>query len=106
MAESAVGAPAMSALLDGHWYDAVAGLLDTALTRPDPFLGAGERRGLSRARDLAMAARRVLDLDGEDFAEIAAGFDTPWAARLAASGFPAEPRAVERGAPQRVSSAQ
>jgi hypothetical protein len=90
--------PAMSALLDGHWYDAVAGLLDTALTRPDAFFGRGERRDLTRARNLAMAARRVLDLDGEDFAEIAAEFKTPWAARLVASGFPAEPRAVERGA--------
>ena len=88
----------MSALLDGHWYDAVAGLLDTALARPDPSFGLGEMRDLTRARNLAMAARRVLDLDGEDFGEIAAGFDTAWASRLAASGFPAEPRARERGA--------
>lgn len=98
MAESAVGVPAMSALLDGHWYDAVAGLLDTALTRADPSFGLDEMRDLTRARNLAMAARRVLDLDAEDFGEIAAGFDTAWAPRLAASGFPAEPRAAERGA--------
>ncbi len=88
----------MSALLDGHWYDAVAGLLDTALNRSDPSFGLSEMRDLTRARNLAMAARRVLDLDGEDFGEIASGFDTPWAPRLAASGFPAEPRASERGA--------
>ncbi len=97
MAESVVGSPTMSALLDGHWYDAVAGLLDGALTGPDAA-STGEAGDLARARDLAMAARRVLDLDGEDFAEIARGFQTAWAGRLASSGFPAEPRAAERGA--------
>ncbi|CAA9313346.1 MAG: hypothetical protein AVDCRST_MAG61-1884 [uncultured Friedmanniella sp.] len=98
MAKSAVGWSVLDALLDGHWYDAVAALLDTALTRPGPPLVPGQGPGLARARDLAMAARRVLDLDGEDFAAIAATFDAPWAARLASAGFPAEPRATERGA--------
>ncbi len=41
MAESVVGSPTMSALLDGHWYDAVAGLLDAALSGPE----AGESGG-------------------------------------------------------------
>ena len=88
----------MRALLDGYWYDAVASLLDTALNRPGPPFGLRTMRDLTFARDLAMAARRVLDLDGEDFAAIATGFNAPWAARLAASGFPADPRAAERGA--------
>ncbi|WP_375423545.1 hypothetical protein [uncultured Friedmanniella sp.] len=81
----------MRALLDGCWYDAVAGLLAVGLEHdasPD----------LVHARDLAMAARRVLDLDGEDFGEIASAFTDPWAPRLAASGFPAEPRDPVRGA--------
>ena len=92
MAGSPVGATAIAALLDGYWYDAVAGLLDTALSN-DP-----EAVDLVPARDLAMTARRVLDLDAEDFGLLAAGFDTPWAVRLADSSFPAEPRAPVRGA--------
>ncbi|WP_375431395.1 hypothetical protein [uncultured Friedmanniella sp.] len=92
MAGTAVGATAMKALLDGHWYDAVVGLLDVSLDQ------TGSPVDLGHARDLSLAARRVLDLDAEDFAEIAAGFDRPWAGRLAASGFPAEPRAAVRGA--------
>lgn len=98
MGESAVGAPAMSALLDGYWFDAVAGLLDSALNRPDGPTDPREVEDLVRARDLAVAARRVLDLDAEDFGLIAAGFDASWAARLAASSFPAEPRDPNRGA--------
>lgn len=101
MAGAAVGATAMSALLDGHWYDAVAGLLDVSLGSADDTRrasGDGAPDGIAHARDLAVAARRVLDLDAEDFAEIARGFDRPWAGRLAASGFPAEPRAQVRGA--------
>jgi len=88
----------MSALLDGYWFDAVAGLLDTALNRPGGLPEPGVAGDLLRARDLAVAARRVLDLDAEDFGLIAAGFDTAWTARLAASAFPAEPRGLERGA--------
>lgn len=98
MTESPVAAPAMQALLDGYWFDAVAGLLDSALNPPEAR-GAVEAMGsLVAARDLAVAARRVLDLDAEDFGLIAAGFDTPWASRLAACSFPAEPQAVNRGA--------
>lgn len=80
------------ALLDGHWYDAVAALLhnDPADTR---------RSGPYRqAYELATAAKRVLDLDAEDFATIAKGFTRPWAKRLAQSCFPLEPRGSERGA--------
>src|SRR3712207_7208334 len=88
----------MSALRDGYWYGAVAGLLDTALSRPDGPTDPREVEDLVRARDLAVAARRVLDLDAEDFGLIAEGFDAPWAGRLAASSFPAEPRGLHRGA--------
>ena len=51
-----------------------------------------------RARDLAQVARRVLDLDAEDFLAIAREHRRPWAAKLAASSFPAEPRDEIRGA--------
>lgn len=91
MTGAVVGATAMRALLDGCWYDAVAGLLDAGLAQD----ASAE---LVHARDLAVAARRVLDLDAEDFAEIAAGFTAPWTSRLAASGFPARPRDEVRGA--------
>ncbi len=80
-------------LIDGHWYDAVTALLDTSIRR-----GQGPAT-LTRARDLALAAKRVLDLDAEDYAEIAAGFGTaPWASELAAACFPQEPRQDNRGA--------
>jgi hypothetical protein len=98
VAESAVGAPAMRALLEGYWFDAVAGLLETALTRSGGVTDPQEVGDLVAARDLAVAARRVLDLDAEDFGLIAAGFDAPWASRLAASAFPAEPQGADRGA--------
>ena len=88
----------MAALLEGYWFDAVAGLLDTALTRTDGGNDPDALVDLVPARDLALAAKRVLDLDAEDFGLLAEGFDTAWAARLAASGFPAEPRAADRGA--------
>lgn len=79
-------------LLDGHWYDAVAAILHAA-----PIEG---RQGAPyrRARDLATAAKRVLDLDAEDFATIAKGFSGSWAHRLEESCFPLEPRGTERGA--------
>lgn len=100
MAGSPVGATAMSALLDGYWYDAVAGLLETSLAHPDPP-DSEQAPDLAYARNLAATARRVLDLDAEDFAILAAGFDTPWAALLAASSFPAEPRSPVRGRARR-----
>lgn len=79
----------ISALLDGHWYDAVAALLTRANN------SAGD---LPHARELATAAKRVLDLDAEDFGPIAAQFDAPWAKRLAQCCFPQEPQDPERGA--------
>src|SRR5687768_11109150 len=75
----------ITALLEGHWYDAVGALLADA-------------KDFAQARKLAAAARRVLELDAEDFTVVAHGFDAPWAARLAASSFPAEPRDPLRGA--------
>ncbi len=83
---------AIEALLETHWYDAVAGLLDDEV-RSEPSSPA-----LLRARDLAATSRRVLDLDAEDFTAISREHHEPWAARLAASSFPAEPRDPIRGA--------
>ncbi len=82
-AVGAVGSSTVDTLLRGHWYDAVAALLDDE----QPY-----------ARQLAEAARRVLDLDAEDFTAISATFRTPWASRLADSSFPARPRDPIRGA--------
>jgi hypothetical protein len=82
----------VEALLEGHWYNAVANLLNNALRKSDV------EGPLVEARDLAEAARRVMDLDAEDFAGLAQGFDKTWSARLAASSFPDEPREASRGA--------
>lgn len=80
-------------LLDGHWYDAVAALLDAALRN------GADGHDLARARALAVAAKRVLDLDAEDYGEIASGFSgAHWADELAAACFPKEPRQPNRGA--------
>lgn len=84
--------PSVRALLDGHWYDALAALLQGA-----PEKGPLAKK-MRRARELATAAKRVLDLDAEDFATIARGFSGRWAQRLAQSCFPLEPRDHERGA--------
>lgn len=80
-------------LVDGHWYDAAAALLDADVR-------AGDRTPeLVQARDLAVAAKRVLDLDAEDYAQIASGFSgAPWASELASACFPQEPRQANRGA--------
>ena len=80
------------ALLDGHWYDAVAALLHNDLR------DAGRDTPHRQAYELATAAKRVLDLDAEDFATIAKGFHGSWPQRLAESCFPLEPRGAERGA--------
>ncbi len=73
-------------LLRGHWYDALAAVLT-----------AGGVQG--PARSLATAAKRVLDLDAEDFAALGTEFaDQPWAARLTKCCFPQQPRSGERGA--------
>ncbi|MDO5681839.1 MAG: hypothetical protein Q4G46_03315 [Propionibacteriaceae bacterium] len=84
--------PSVHALLDGHWYDAVAALLHN---RPAKGRTAKAER---RAYALATAAKRVLDLDAEDFGTIAKGFNTGWANRLRQSCFPLEPQDAERGA--------
>ena len=83
---------AIAALLDGHWYDALSELIARSLPP------AGGPAHLRRAQRLAVAARRVLDLDAEDFGDIAVGFEAPWARRLAESCFPLEPRDPVRGA--------
>lgn len=107
-----VSLPVLAALVAGHWYDAVAALLDQAGSDQqaphDQSQDGQDRKGLDRgeqqrknvrqARDLATAARRVLDLDAEDFATIADGFNAPWSGRLAECSFPLEPRDPQRGA--------
>lgn len=83
---------AVRALLDGHWYDALAALL-----HDHPPKGPNAKKA-RKAYALATAAKRVLDLDAEDFGTIAKGFTAPWAHRLEQSCFPLEPRDRERGA--------
>ena len=91
----ATGSSTVGALLRGHWYDAMLAVLDES-GQAD---GVGDRAAdLARARELVEVARRVLDLDAEDFTAISRRFDAPWAARLADSSFPAEPRDPVRGA--------
>lgn len=84
-------------LLEGHWYDAVSELLSRSVPASNPD-GTDKTAHLTTARRLATAARRILDLDAEDFGEIARGFDAPWAQRLAESCFPLQPREPVRGA--------
>jgi hypothetical protein len=79
-------------LVDGHWYDAVAVLLERSVLEED----ASPR--VVRVQALATAARRVLDLDAEDFATIASGFSASWIVRLADCSFPLRPRDEHRGA--------
>ncbi len=79
-------------LVDGHWYDAVAVLLESSV-RSDAVSPQ-----VVRVQSLATAARRVLDLDAEDFATIASGFSASWIVRLADCSFPLQPRDAERGA--------
>jgi hypothetical protein len=81
----------VGALLRGHWYDAVLALLEESVPGNHP----GE---LARARQLAEVARRVLDLDAEDFTAISRRIDAPWVVRLAECSFPLEPRDPIRGA--------
>ena len=91
----ATGSSTVGALLRGHWYDALLAVLDES-GRADGL--ADRAADLTRARELVEVARCVLDLDAEDFTAIARRFDAPWAARLAESSFPAEPRDPIRGA--------
>ena len=95
MGTAAAESATVGTLLRGHWYDAVLAVLDEAV-RDD---GRPARTAdLSRARELAEVARRVLDLDAEDFTAISRRFDAAWAGRLADSSFPAQPRDPIRGA--------
>lgn len=82
--------PTLAALLSGHWYDAVAALLQAQLP---------ERPGWAFAHRLAVAAKRVLDLDAEDYTAISLEFPGhAWAEELASSCFPQGPRDAQRGA--------
>lgn len=86
----------VGALLDGHWYDAVAALLTAEMGRR---ASAGRSVDHMRAaHELATAAKRVLDLDAEDFGVISVGFDRPWSQDLRDASFPREPRDPHRGA--------
>lgn len=76
-------------LLRGHWYDAVAAVLADR--------GSDDPR-LQHAGRLAVAAKRILDLDAEDFGVIGGEFDSPWARRLEEASFPATPKEAQRGA--------
>ncbi|QGF25180.1 hypothetical protein Rai3103_10405 [Raineyella fluvialis] len=86
---------AVVALVGHHWYDAAASMLAARVASAVP---GDDRALLETAGQLATAAKRVLDLDAEDFGPIAAGFQQPWAASLASARFPLEPREANRGA--------
>ena len=79
-------------LVQGHWYDAVAVLLEQTVHDPHATARA------VRVQALATAARRVLDLDAEDFVTIASRFSDSWITGLAACSFPLAPRDPNRGA--------
>ena len=80
-------------LLDGHWYDATAAVMTAEIDR------GGSSDTMLLARDLAVAAKRVLDLDAEDYDQIASHFrGSPWADDLASACFPQLPRQQNRGA--------
>jgi hypothetical protein len=79
----------LRSLLRGHWYDAVVAVLHDHGS-DDPRLQYAER--------LAVAAKRILDLDAEDFGQIGSEFDADWARSLEEASFPAEPRDPQRGA--------
>ena len=79
---------------EGHWYDAVLALLDDAVRANN---GQPTSADWCRARDLAEVARRVLDLDAEDFTAIAREHREAVGAEAGGSSFPAEPRDDPRG---------
>jgi hypothetical protein len=79
----------LASLLRGHWYDAVVAVLhDHGSSNPH----------LQHAERLAVAAKRILDLDAEDFGQIGSEFGTSWARQLEKASFPLEPRDPQRGA--------
>lgn len=80
-------------LLDGHWYDAIAAVLDATIR------GGTTSPALLKARQYAVAAKRVLDLDAEDFGQIGEGFGREhWRHDLSQACFPPDPRQAHRGA--------
>jgi hypothetical protein len=79
----------LASLLRGHWYDAVVAVLHDH--------GSGNAH-LQQAERLAVAAKRILDLDAEDFGQIGSAFDSSWARSLEEASFPLEPRDPQRGA--------
>jgi hypothetical protein len=79
-------------LVEGHWYDAVSVLLERSVKE------GHATPQIVRVQALATAARRVLDLDAGDFANIASGFSDSWIVRLADCSFPLGPRDPDRGA--------
>ncbi|SDB80337.1 hypothetical protein GA0111570_102126 [Raineyella antarctica] len=86
---------AVIALVSNHWYDAAASMLAQRSAAPLP---GDDCALIDEAGRMATAAKRVLDLDAEDFGTIAAGFEQPWAVALANARFPLEPREPNRGA--------
>lgn len=86
---------AVIALVSNHWYDAAASMLLQRTARPLP---GDDCPRIEQAGRMATAAKRVLDLDAEDFGPIADGFDAPWATALTDASFPLEPRDPRRGA--------
>ncbi|MFT3876891.1 MAG: hypothetical protein QM708_10790 [Propioniciclava sp.] len=80
-------------LLTGHWYDALAAVLDAEIR------SGADDPDLVTARELAVAAKRVLDLDAEDFGVIAESFPRArWRRDLDGACFPLQPRDPNRGA--------
>ncbi len=79
----------LGSLLRGHWYDALVAVLHDHGSE-DPRIRHAER--------LAVAAKRILDLDAEDFGTIGAEFTSAWARSLEKASFPLEPRDPQRGA--------
>jgi hypothetical protein len=79
----------LAALLRGHWYDAVVAVLHER---------DGDDAHLRHAERLATAAKRILDLDAEDFGQIGSEFSAGWARSLEQASFPVEPRDPQRGA--------
>ncbi len=88
-------AASIAVLVEQHWYDAAAAALDRSLAARPESEAPPE---LVAARRFAVAARRVLDLDAQDFASIAGQFNAPWSGRLTGASFPREPHDDERGA--------
>lgn len=80
-------------LLEAHWYDAAAAVAGAAIAAGD------HRPEVAAFRNLAIAAKRVLDLDAEDFGVLSHEFpDRAWTQRLGEASFPPSARGQRRGA--------